>query len=170
MRMAWIALCIGIAAGTPAHAALDEGDDWAMLSRILALVQPIVHLAAHSPDPQAAQKAIDAVLAGRDPGANRIAADLFEEALADVPPQHRPLVRSIGRDMLVLARKQQARGETDPSSAAIERAIRARKELHAMGLRYWDEQQFREAQARGDAIAVELFLAARGLRNLPEAR
>ena len=167
MRQFCIALCIAVSGTQAAYAAAadDDAEDWAMISRILALVQPIVHLAAHSPDPQAAQKAMDAVLSGQDPRANRITSDLFEEAIADVPPEHRPLVRSIGRDVLVLARRQQ-----DLSSEAIDRAIRARKELHAMGLRYWDEQQFREAQARGDSIAVELFLAARGLKNPPAAR
>lgn len=170
MHKIWIAICIGLSGSTVAYAAVDDADDWAMFSRILALVQPIVHLAAHSPDPQAAQKAMDAVLAGRDPRANRIASDLLEEALADIPPEHRPLIRSIGRDMLILARRQQAHAEAGLSDDTVERAIRARKELHAMGLRYWDEQQFREAQARGDTIAVELFLAARGFSNLPAAR
>jgi len=170
--MRWIlgALCFIAFGGAGAQAAHDDPDEWAMLSRVLALVQPIVHLAAHSPDPQAAQSAIDALLAGSDPRANRIASDLFDEALADVPPAHRPMLRSIGRDMLVLARRQQARAGTDASPESVERAIRARKELHAMGLRYWDERQFQDALARGDAIAIELFLAARGLRNLPEVR
>jgi hypothetical protein len=36
-----------------------------------------------------------------------------------------------------------------------------------MGLRYWDEQQFLEAVRRGDRIAIDLFLAARGLQNKP---
>jgi len=157
--MRWIraAFCAGVVSAVPAHAAFEDADDWAVVSRILALVQPIVHLAATSPDPQAAQKAIDAALAGRDARANRIASELFDEALAEVPPQHRPMLHSIGRDMLLLARRQQQ------SSADVERAIRARKELHAMGLRYWDEQQFQDARRRGDTIAVELFLAARGL-------
>jgi hypothetical protein len=166
MRQFWIALCIAVSGTQAAYAAavVEDAEDWAMISRILALVQPIVHLAAHSPDPQAAQKAMEAILAGRDPHANRIASDLLEGALAEVPPEHRPLVRSLGRDVFVLAQRQQARAE------GIDHAIRARKELHAMGLRYWDEQQFREAQARGDSIAVELFLAARGVRNPPAAR
>ena len=171
MRWLGIAFCVASISAAPAHAAVDDADDWAIFSRVLALVQPIVHLAAHSPDPQAAQKAIDAMLAGRDERANRAAAELFEEALAEVPPEHRPVLRSIGRDMLVLAqREQQSRAAGDLSAETIERAVRARKELHAMGLRYWDEQQFRDAQQRGDVIAVELFRAARGVRNLPEAR
>ena len=32
-----------------------------------------------------------------------------------------------------------------------------------MGLCYWDEQQYEEAVKRGDRIAVELFLAGKGL-------
>jgi hypothetical protein len=171
MRWIPIALCFLAANAAPVYAAYEDADDWALFSRVLALVQPIVHLAATSPDPQAAQKAIDAMLAGRDARANRIALQLLDEALADVPPEHRPIVRSIGRDMLLLARRQHQQARTaDASSDATERAIRARKELHAMGLRYWDEQQFQDAVKRGDAIAVELFLAARGARSLPEAR
>jgi hypothetical protein len=170
MRRIRVAICLAALAVPPAHATYEDAGDWEMFSRVLALVQPIVHLAAHSPDPQAARKAIDAMLAGGDERANRIASDLLDEALRDVPSRHRPVLRSLASDVLALARReQQARPAFDSHPEALERAIRARKELHAMGLRYWDEQQFREAQARGDAIAVELFLAARGLRNPPAA-
>ena len=141
-----------------------------MLARVLALVAPIVHAAATSADPQAAQKEVDALFAGRNEQANRIALQLFEGMLGDFPPESRPALRSIGRDLLVLARREQARMKALPPADVAERAIQARKELHAMGLRYWDEQQYEDAVRRGDSIAVELFQAARGLRNLPEAR
>ena len=141
-----------------------------MLARMLTLVAPIVHAAATSTDPQAAQREIDAVFAGRNEQANRIALQLFEGMLNDFPPESRPALRSIGRDLLVLARREQARMKALPPADSAERAIQARKELHAMGLRYWDEQQYEDAVRRGDSIAVELFQAARGFRNLPEAR
>jgi hypothetical protein len=101
---------------------------------------------------------------------------MMNEILLDVPAEHRGAFISIGRDLLVLARREQARGATlaerSEPERAREEALRARKELHAMGLRYWDEQQFLEAVKRGDRIAVELYLAARGLeaRNPPPAR
>jgi hypothetical protein len=153
-----------------ARAGADDAEDRALLSGVLALVQPIVHLAAHSPDPQAARKAIDAMLAGRNDEANRIAAGVFDGMLSDVAPEHRPALRAIGRDLLALARREQGRAAALPPPESTERAIQARKALHAMGLRYWDEQQYQDAVQRGDTIAIELYLAARGLRNPPAAR
>ena len=163
-----IGLCAAISSTSVARA--DDAEDRAMLARVLALVAPIVHVAATSPDPRAAQREIDAMVAGRNAEVNRIAAELFDTIVSDFPPESRPALRSIGRDLLVLARREQARMKALPQADATERAIQARKELHAMGLRYWDEQQYDDAVRRGDAIAVELFHAARGLRNLPEAR
>ena len=165
-----LAICFAAMMSASAVAGADDAEDRAVLARVLALVAPIVHVAATSPDPGAAQKEIDAMMAGRNAEANRMAAGLFEAMLSDFPPESRPALRSIGRDVLVLARREQARTQGLPTAETTERAILARKELHAMGLRYWDEQQYDDAVRRGDAIAVELFLAARGLRNLPESR
>ena len=168
MRLFRAVLCV--AAMIPASANAGEAEDRAMLARVLTLVAPIVHAAATSADPQAAQKEVDAIFAGRNEQANRIALQLFEGMLSDFPPESRPALRSIGLDLLVLARREQARMKALPPADATERAIQARKELHAMGLRYWDEQQYEDAVRRGDSIAIELFHAARGLRNLPAAR
>ena len=170
MRTTRIAVGLIAAFSFTAAVRADEAEDRATLARVLALVAPIVHAAATSPDPRAAQKEIDAMFAGRNAEANRIAAQLFNGMLSDFPPESRPALRSIGLDILVLARREQARMKALPPADATERAIQARKELYAMGLRYWDEQQYEDAMRRGDAIAVELFLAARGIRNLPEAR
>ena len=170
MRPICLAVCLVAMMSSSAVAGVDDADDHAVLARVLALVAPIVHVAATSPDPGAAQKEIDAMVAGRNMEANRMAASLFEAMLSDFPPESRPALRSIGRDLLVLARREQARTSALPTADATGRAIQARKELHAMGLRYWDEQQYEDAVRRDDAIAVELFLAARGLRNLPESR
>ena len=170
MRPIRLAICFAAVMSSSAVARADDAEDRAVLARVLALVAPIVHVAATSPDPGAAQREIDAMMAGRNEQANRMAAGLFEAMLSDFPPESRPALRSIGTDLLVLARREQARTNALPPADANERAIQARKELHAMGLRYWDEQQYEDAVRRGDAIAVELFLAARGLRNLPELR
>jgi hypothetical protein len=170
MRPIRLAVCFVAIVSSSAVASADDADDRVVLARVLALVAPIVHVAATSPDPGAAQKEIDAMIAGRNEQANRMASGLFEAMLSDFPPESRPALRSIGRDLLVLARREQARTNALPTADATGRAIQARKELHAMGLRYWDEQQYEDAVRRGDAIAVELFLAARGLRNLPESR
>lgn len=169
MRTIRIALSLAAFICLPAQAGTDA-EDWAVFGKVLGLVQPIAHLTAHSPDPQAAHKAIDAMVAGHSAEANRIASDLFEEMLGDVPPEHRPALRSIVRDLFVLARREQARAGFSTPAESDERAIRARKELHAMGLRYWDEQQYQDAVSRGDTIAIELFLAARGLKNPPAVR
>jgi hypothetical protein len=149
-----------------ASAASEDAEDWKLIGGVLALVQQIVHQAANSPDPQAAQKGVDAILAGENGQANRIASGIMEEVMQDVPPEQRGAFVSIGRDLLTLARREQARAAMQAPSGADssrEAALRARRELHAMGLRYWDEQQFAEAMKRGDRIAVDLYLAAQGL-------
>jgi hypothetical protein len=160
-------------------AASEDAEDWKLIGGVLALVQQIVHLTAHSPDPQAAQKGVDAILAGENAQANRMAAGVMNEVMQEIPPEHRGTFLSIGRDLLTLARRDQARAAAQaPADASTQIALQARRDLHAMGLRYWDEQQFAEARKRGDRIAVDLFLAAQGLqgqaapapRNPPPAR
>ena len=93
-----------------------------------------------------------------------------DEMLQDMPVEQRGVVAALGRDLLTLARRDQARAAAQPQAAvepSRDNALQARKELHAMGLKYWDEQQFLEAVRRGDRIAVDLFLAARGLQTKP---
>ena len=158
---------------SPARAT-DEAEDWKLVGGMLSLMQQFVHLAAHSPDPKALDKSMDAMLSGENAQANRLASGLMEEILQDVPLEQRSAFVSIGRDMLVLARRERSRAgaETLPERSVQVEPLQARKDLHAMGLKYWDEQQFLEAVRRGDRIAVELFVAARGLeaRNPPPAR
>lgn len=154
---------------TTARAA-EDADDWKLIGGILALVQQVVHQAATSPDPAAAQKRVDAILSGGSEEANRIAAGVAEEMFRDMPAEQRVVVAALGRDLLTLARRDQARAAAQPQAAvgpAKDNAVQARMELHAMGLRYWDEQQFLEAVRRADRIAVDLFLAAKGLQTKP---
>ncbi len=149
-----------------ASAASEDADDWKLIGGVLALVQQIVRQAANSPDPQAAQRGVDAVLAGENGQANRIASGIMEEVMQDVPPEQRGAFVSIGRDLLTLARREQARAAMQaPTAVDASRvaALQARRELHSMGLKYWDERQYSEAVKRGDRIAVDLYLAAQGL-------
>lgn len=165
-----LAIAALLLACTTAARAADDAEDWKLIGGILALVQQVVHQAATSPDPAAAQKGVEAILSGGNERANRIAAGVVDEMLQDMPAEQRGVVVALGRDLLTLARRDQARAAAQPRAVAepgIDEALRARKELHAMGLRYWDEQQFLEAVRRGDRIAVDLFLAAKGLQTRP---
>jgi len=150
-----------------ASAASEDADDWKLIGGMLALVQQVVHLAANSPDPGAAQKGVDAILAGENAQANRIASGVLDEVLQDLPAEQRGVFIAIGRDLMVLARRERARADAEASLERPAQAdpVQARKDLHAMGLKYWDEQQFLEAVRRGDRIAVDLYLAARGLQS-----
>ena len=148
-----------------ASAASDDADDWKLIGGLLALVQQVVHLAANSPDPNAAHKGVDAILSGENAQANRIAAGVLDEVLQDVPAEQRGAFVAIGRDLLVLARRERAKADREAPAAQAGDPVQARKDLQAMGLKYWDEQQFLEAVRRGDRIAVELFLTAKGLET-----
>jgi len=166
----------------PARAA-EDGDDWKLIGGMLALVQQVVHLAATSPERDAAEKGVDAMLSGQNAQANRVAGSLLSEMLQDVPVEQRDAFVAIGRDLLTLARRERDRQRSAaasvPEPAQQRDPVEARKELQAMGLNYWDEQQFLAAVRRGDRIAVDLFLAGKGLqagavadlpRNPPPAR
>jgi hypothetical protein len=147
--------------------ASDDAEDWKLIGGMLALVQQVVHLAASSSDRDAAQKSLDAMLAGENAQANRLTAGVLNDVLQDVPAEQRGMFVAIGRDLLTLARRERERsaGATVPDRRLQSDPVQARKELQAMGLNYWDEQQFLAAVRRGDHIAVELFLAGRGLQS-----
>jgi hypothetical protein len=154
-----LALALAVA---PARAA-EEAADWALTGRLLTLVHAFVRLAAESPDPQAMQKGVDAMLAGENADVNRAAAGLLDEMLTEMPPDQRILFMAIGRDALKIARREQARVASLPDAEGQSRALQARKDLHAMGLRYHDAGQFLDAVKRDDALAVELYVLARGV-------
>jgi hypothetical protein len=143
----------------PAHAS-EDAEDWRLFGNVLALVQQFMRVAAAAPDAESAQKGVDSILAGRNAEANRAAGDVLSEVLREMPAEQRGAFTSIARDVLTIARREQLRA---PVERDKDDALRARKELHAMGLRYWDEQQYLEAVNRGDRIAVDLYVAARGL-------
>jgi hypothetical protein len=140
----------------PVFAAEDEA-----FGHALTLVQMFVRVAAQSDDPKASLKALDDVLAGRNTEANRAFAGLLEEATADMPTENRDKVASIARDLASTARKEIAKPPLE--SIGPERSLQARKDLTAMGLRYYDDTQYLDAVKRNDALAVELYLLGRGI-------
>jgi hypothetical protein len=139
-----------------ARAATDDDDGWKAFGHALTLAQVLMRIAAQSDDPN---KAFDDVLAGRSTEANRAIAGLLEEATADMPAEYRSRVATIGQDIASLARKQIGK----PAPVFADRAIQARKDLAAMGLKYHDPKDFLDAVKRDDALAVELFIEGRGV-------
>jgi hypothetical protein len=142
----------------PAAAAEDEAPGF---GHALTLVQVFVRLAAQSNDPVAGLKAVDEVLAGRNMEANLAAAGLFGERTAGMPPEHRAKMASIAGDVLGLARRDL--GKAPAQAVSTDASLQARKDLTAMGLRYFDAKDYLEAVKRDDALAVELFIAGRGV-------
>lgn len=160
-RFALVLLVLGLAAA-PARAA-EETDEWRMFGKALALVQHFVRLAAKSPDPEAMRKGMDALLSGQNLEANRAASEILDEMLQEMPAEHRSTFLSVARDFMTIARRENVRAAERGDPLAVERALQARKDLHAMGLRYWDAAQFLDAVKRDDALAVELYVLARGV-------
>lgn len=148
-------------AGANAYAAGTDDDDLRMFGRILSLVQSFARIAAESPDPQAMQNGIDSMIAGRNAEANRLARELLSDM--DLPAEHRGTLASIVRDFAVVARREQARTAERGDPVPVERALQARRDLHAIGLSYHDAAQFLAAVRRDDALAVELYLFAQGV-------
>ena len=147
-----------LASSIPARAATAAGDeDWTAFGQVLTLVETMVH-AGMQPNPDAA---IADVLTGRNPQANGAIAGLFAGVTAEMPPEYRDRVASLGRELAGYATNHPLVAAVDQIS--LERALQARKDLNAMGLRYYDEKQFLDAAKRNDALAVQLFVAGRGV-------
>jgi hypothetical protein len=167
MRMIRTLLIATLLAPTLSLAATDE--EAPGLGHVLTLVQVFVRLAAQSSDPVAGIKAMDDVLAGRNLEANQAAAGLFGEMTAGMPAGHRAKMASIAGDVLGLARRDlgpmrgQVRGSAPAQAFSTDASLQARKDLTAMGLRYFDAKDYLEAVKRDDALAVELFIAGRGV-------
>ena len=141
------------------RAAAEQEEGWTAFGHALTLAQVLMRIAAQSDDPA---KGFDDVLAGRSTEANRAIAGMLEEATADMPPEYRSRVASIGQDIAALARKQAAAAPAIGRPSA-DRALQALTDLTAMGLKYHDPKDFLDAVRRDDALAVELFIEGRGV-------
>ena len=146
-----------LAAVLPARAASSDDNDWTAFGHMLTLMQTVVRLGMQ-PNPD---QAMADLLAGRNPEANQAIASLFAGATAEMPEEYRARVASIGRDIAGYALKNPVSSAAE--SLSIDRSLQARKDLTAMGLRYYDEGQFLDAVKRNDQLAVALYIAGRGV-------
>jgi hypothetical protein len=152
-----------LAAGSASAGAQSKYDeDWTAFGHVLTLMQQVIRMGNH-PYPD---QAVADLLGGRNPEANQAIASLFAGATAEMPPEYRDKVASMGRDLAAMALR------SNPAPAAVqafsaERSLQARKDLTAMGLKYYDHGEFLDAVKRNDQLAAELFIAAKGV-NLEE--
>jgi hypothetical protein len=138
----------------PAAAGQEDGER--VLGHMLTLVQSVVRIAAHAETPQESLRGFDEILSGKNADVNRAVLGLFDEMTVDMSARNRDRIAAIGRDLASIGRKDLHRKPSvDP--------LRARKDLNAMGLRYYDEKQFLDAVKRNDELAVELYIAGRGV-------
>jgi hypothetical protein len=150
------------AASASASAQSKYDEDWTAFGHVLTLMQQVIRMGNH-PYPD---QAMADLLGGRNPEANQAIASLFAGATAEMPPEYRDKVASMGRDLAAFALR------SNPAPAAVQaisadRSLQARKDLTSMGLKYYDHAEFLDAVKRNDQLAVELFIAAKGV-NLQE--
>lgn len=158
MKTARTLLLISMIGGSTSAFAVDPkyDEDWTAFGNVLTLVQQAIRIGNH-PYPD---QAMADLLAGRNHEANQAIASLFAGATAEMPPAYRDKLASMGRDLATLAIR--------PVPAAVnaisaDRSLQARKDLTAMGLKYYDQDQFFDAAKRGDLLATQLFIAGQGV-------
>ena len=137
--------------------AADDAQDWEAFGHVLTILHNAVRVGS-SPYPD---QAMTELLAGRNHEVNQAVASLFAGATAEMPAQYRDRVAAIGRDFAALALKNPVTSAAQTLS--VDRSLQARKDLTAMGLRYHDHGEFLDAVKRNDQLAVELFIAGRGV-------
>ena len=157
MRAAKMMLAGVLMVAGNASAAAGEEEDWQLFGRVLSLVQSVVHGAAQSDDPRALEKGVDRLFSGEHREASRLASDLMSEAFDDMPAQYRGAAVALAKDLATIARKERVRQSAAMSPDA---ALQARKDLAAMGLRYFDPIQFLDAVKRDDLLAAQLYVVA----------
>lgn len=139
--------------------AASAAEDDKAFGHFLTLIQTFTSIAAQSATPE---RDIADVLSGRNEQANRAASGLLQEITADIPARERSQMSAIGADLLSIARRS-ATPFSAPTPAAASDPIQARKDLTAMGLKYYDSSEFLDAVKRDDSVAVELFVAGKGV-------
>jgi ankyrin repeat protein len=145
------------AAALPAQAASNDDQDWTAFGHMLTLVQTFVRIGMQ-PNPD---QAMADLLAGRNLEANQAIASLFAGATAEMPEEYRARVATIGRDIAGYALQNPV--SSTAATISTERTLQARKDLTAMGLRYYDHGEFLDAVKRNDELAAQLYIAAKGV-------
>jgi len=158
MQLVRAALVTALIAGSASVRAADPkyDEDWTAFGNVLTLVQQMIRIGNH-PYPD---QAMADLLSGHNPEANQAIASLFAGATAEMPPEYRDKIASMGRDLAAMAIRP-VPGAVNAISA--DRSLQARKDLTAMGLKYYDQEQFYDAAKRGDLLATELFIAGKGV-------
>jgi hypothetical protein len=149
------------AASASAGAQSKYDEDWTAFGHVLTLMQQVIRLGNH-PYPD---QAMADLLGGRNHEANQAIASLFAGATSELPPEYRDKLAAMGKDLAGFALRNPAPAAVQAISA--DRSLQARKELTAMGLKYHDHGEFLDAVKRNDQLAVELFIASKGV-NLEE--
>jgi len=157
MRAAKIMLAGVLIVAGHASGAAGEEEDWKLFGRVLSLVQSVVHGAAKSDDPRALEKGVDHLFSGENREASRLASELMGEAFDDMPAQYRGAAVALAKDLATIARKERA---SQTAATSPDAALQARKDLSAMGLRYFDPIQFLDAIKRDDLLAAQLYVVA----------
>ena len=159
MKLIRAALVFSLIAGSASAGAQTKYDqDWSAFGHVLTLVHQAIRIGSH-PYPD---QAMTDLLSGRNHEANQALASLFAGATAELPPEQRDRLAAMGRDLASFA----LRSNPVPAAAqaiSADRSLQARKELAAMGLKYYDQDQFFDAAKRGDLLATQLFIAAQGV-------
>jgi twitching motility two-component system response regulator PilH len=109
------------------------------------------------------------VIAGRLVKLSTVAEPRYRKSEAAIPANAPPApADKDGRHaQAAISRGKEAAAENPPDMAmpsAAMTAIEARRQLTAMGLQYFNQEQFAAAIARGDKLAVELFVMGRGIK------
>lgn len=163
MKLTRAVLATALIAGSVSANAADPkyDEDWSAFGNVLTLVQQMIRIGNH-PYPD---QAMADLLSGRNHEANQAMASLFAGATAEMPPEYRDRLASMGRELATYAMKHPAPAVVEGIST--DRSLQARKDLTAMGLKYYDHSEFLDAVKRNDRLAVELFIAGKGV-NLEE--
>ena len=157
LKHALVALAAAFTFGAAHAQSTTIQTDWATFGKLLSVVHVLMQASEKSDgDPKAVQKAMDDILSGRNADANALALEIFGE----MPAQEREKMLSIGRSMAAMSQRQTV-AEARTSDDAM--AIRARKDLTAIGLVYHDRNQFLDAVKRNDVLAAQLFIVGRGV-------
>jgi len=158
MQVIRAALITALVAGSASARAADPkyDEDWTAFGNVLTLVQQMIRIGNH-PYPD---QAMNDLISGRNHEANQAIASLFAGATAEMPPEYRDKIASMGRDLATMGIRQ---APAALNAFSADRSLQARKDLTAMGLKYYDQEQFYDAAKRGDLLATELFIAGKGV-------